>query len=290
MHLPFLPKNIASKKKFMVLFAAWAVLFLSSCAKRQVGFVTSTHNMPFLKERNEGRVMPALGYNHSELQASYSPIKYVGLMGNYYRGHFKYEPKKNYSAEIGGGLYLPIGKHLVLEAYSLYINTRLQRSSFHVIPSLFSEHVGAASRSINLKYIGNSNQFDIGYLFFDDNNISHCIGLGVKLSRIQYDFFHYDRYIYLHYGEPDEAISYEEHATMPSSVLDFMAYSGTYRLNMELVSAMVQYSFHENKNGFAADYQNAPFYRKSWLTLSVEFHIGAGCLKNKEHTSPEIAD
>jgi hypothetical protein len=110
-------------------------------------------------------------------------------MGNYYRGHFKYEPKKNYSAEIGGGLYLPIGKHLVLEAYSLYINTRLQRSSFHVIPSLFSEHVGAASRSINLKYIGNSNRFDIGYLFFDDNNISHCIGLGVKLSRIQYDFF-----------------------------------------------------------------------------------------------------
>ncbi len=258
-----------------LLAVAVCMHLLESCSPKYVGYVTSTQNIPLLSERNQGQIMGAIGLNHAEGQASFSPIKHIALMGNLYGG------VNGGSSELGGGLYTSTKSGFVFEAYALYINADMSRESTRVYRFL-SEHVDAEVKSLKAQYDGYSGQFDIGYKIPSVDMGNASIGIGVKYSQVNYDKFDYKRSYYTHWEEGDQRMTDHLQINLPQSKVTFVSISPTAHIGFGPVQLFLQFSTHISLNNFKPGQNSFPLYSKNWLTAGFEIRLNEGSLKRRE--------
>jgi hypothetical protein len=266
-------KNKIAIKTVNILLLLLASGLISSCGKlAKVGYVTSTHNMPMLKERLEGNVMGSIGSNHVECQASVSPIKYVGLVGNWYSG---FPLSLSRSSEYGLGGYYPFAKKFLVEVYALSINTDITRNKLQVHRFL-SEYADATLEELYSRYKGYSVQCDFG--FFpepkdDLNGFSNSISIGAKYSDVDYSYFEYRRSEYQRWETSTQTGGLVEVVHLPQHHQRFLALSGTFRTGFEPVRFMFQYSHHFSLDGYPSSDDTPPYYKPFWISIGIELFI-----------------
>jgi hypothetical protein len=257
-----------------------AMCLFSSCGNlAKVGYVTSTHNMPLHKERMEGNLMGAISWNHVEAQASFSPIKYVGLLGNFYGG---FPNGQSVSTEYGIGGYYPFGKNFLVEVYGLRINTDIQRNHIN-IQKFLSEYADATVEALYSKYDGYSLQCDFGIFPKKENTTDrylHSFGLGVKYSTINFSLFDYKRWEYKRWDTNSQSGGLAEHVTLPQVNQRFLALSGTLRFGKGPINILFQYSHHLSLDGYPPSKVSPPYYQSGWFTLGVELYISRNFRQN----------
>jgi hypothetical protein len=256
----------------LVLGLITICLFTSCSNLAKVGYVTSTHNMPMLKEQFEANVMGAISWNHLEAQASLSPIKYVGLIGNFYGG---FPNAQSSSTEYGLGGYYPIADKFLIEVYALKINTHISRNHINV-QQIFtiSEYVDATVETLHSDYKGYSLQCDFGIYGKPkdkSDRVSKSFAMGAKFSDVRYSLFDYKRSEYQRWETSTQVGGLAEHVTLPPQNMKFLALSGTLRLGIEPVRFMFQYSHHLSLDGHPPSKDVPPYYKRSWLTIGIEF-------------------
>ncbi len=175
-----------SAKSILSLLVIVSIAF-SACHTPMVGYVPSTHNVPLLTEKNEGRISGAIGLNHSELQLSYSPVKHLGLMSNFYLG------TPGVSGEYGLGYYNKIGNHFLIETYALYNKTSLSRRSKDEI-FFISEHTDMYIQDLQAKYKGFAYQLEFAYL--SDLTFLRSFAVGAKFARAFYSNYKLEKWHY----------------------------------------------------------------------------------------------
>lgn len=265
--------NHTRKRIYPILQICLSTFLFVSCGKMaKVGYVTSTHNMPLTIQRYEGQISGAVGFNHREIQASFSPVKYLSLMGNYYSGPLK---ETRQSSEWGAGLYFPIQNRWVIESYLLQIDTRLRLNNLDydifLNPGKF-----ATSESLKSYYSGKSIQLDFGYRFNEAELKRHTlssIGIGAKYSDVNFSAFDYGKWEYKNWNESDQELLSTEHIYLEKNHLKFLQISATIRWEKEPFRLLVQYSHHLSLSGYGPSETTAPFYQPAWLTMSLELFL-----------------
>lgn len=246
---------------------AMVALLIQSCRAPMVGYVTSTHNMPLLKDTGDMHMFGTIGTNHLEFQAAYSPIKHIGLMANSYSG------LPGLSGELGAGYYFQPFKGVLVEAYGLLVASNLSRRNIDTY-QLFSQNIDAEIQEIHAKYKGGSLQADIAF-FLDGLNhqFAQSFAVGAKFSRVHYSHFSYENWYYTRWEDQWQSLSRHYVQNLDQSNLNFLSISGTYRIGDELTQLMFQYSHHMNLNGYEASKNEAPYFSKVWVTVGIEFNF-----------------
>jgi hypothetical protein len=235
--------------------------------------------MPLLKEQFEGNVMGAMSWNHVECQASFSPIKYLGLMGNFYGG---FPNAQSLSTEYGLGGYYPISNLFLVEVYALKINTQISRNHLYV-QRFLSENADATLETLESDYKGYSLQCDFGYTgnpAKKASRFSESIAIGAKYSDVRYSKFDYRRSEYQRWESNNQVGGLVEHVTLPQYHQRFLALSTTFRLGIEPVRFMFQYSHHFSLDGFPPSDDTPPYYKQFWFTIGVELFINRNTREN----------
>jgi hypothetical protein len=227
----------------------------------KVGYVTSTHNMPLLADKNQGQVMGTMSWNHMEIQGAYSPLKNLGLIGNFYAGI-----SNATSFEYGLGTYKTFKSKYLFEIYALRIDTDIQKR--HV-----TEDGGEV---LNSRYKGYSVQIDLGLFVKKDEKAKRPIlsfAIGAKLSDVVFSEFEYAKYPY---WTTDSSSPYGPHTSkfLESNRHQFLAASFTMRFQKKRCRLLMQYSNHMSLSGLPPSQDFPPYYKRSWLTIGFEWAIG----------------
>ena len=268
-----MPMNQTRNRIYTILqICLSTVLFVSCGQMAKVGYVTSTHNMPLTTQRYEGQISGAVGFNHREIQASFSPVKYLSLMGNYYSGPFR---ETRQSSEWGAGLYLPIKNRWVVETYLLQIDTKLRLNNLDFDIFLNPDQF-ATTESLKSYYSGKSIQLDFGYRFDEHEIFRHTlssIGIGAKYSDVRFSDFEYGIWEYKNWNQPNQELLSTERIYLEKNHLKFLQISATIRWEKEPFRFLVQYSQHLSLSGYGPSETNPPFYQPAWLTMSLEVFL-----------------
>ncbi|MFN0032677.1 MAG: hypothetical protein ACKVOR_11005 [Flavobacteriales bacterium] len=257
----------------LILLSLATIIGFTACKTPMVGYVTSTHNMPILREQFDFRAMGAIGINHTEFQAAFSPLKHVGLMVNTYAG----VPGGSY--EAGFGYYVKPNSFMLLEVYGLYNQANLSRTSTDEY-KLLSEYYDTEIQKLQAAYRGYTLQGDVAFLLFNKKGFKNSIALGAKFSRAFYSYFKYESWYYERYEPSLQSLARYELKTLPKSNLNFLQLSVTHRVGYKWIDLMFQYSHHLNIDGLEPSDEEPPYFKKYWLTIGIEVNISK--IKNSE--------
>ena len=228
-----------------------------------MGYVTSTHNMPLLADKNQGQVMGTISWNHLEVQGAYSPIKNLGLIGNCYAGIFSVNGS---SFEYGLGTYKTFKSKYLIEVYALRMDTDIHQS-------FLTDDGGEV---LNSRYKGYSVQIDLGLFMKKDEKAKRPIisfATGAKFSDVLFSEFEYSKYPYWTSSSPSP---YGPHTSkfLKSNRHQFLAASFTIRFQKKRSRLLMQYSNHMSLSGLPPSQDLPPYYKRSWLTIGFEWAIG----------------
>jgi hypothetical protein len=247
-----------------------AVMALTGCVLPQVGYVTSTQQMPMFSDKGQVKGMGTIGLNHIEVQAAYSPIKHFGIIANSYRGLSGYSPGKRRNDELGMGFYMSKNNRYFFEMYSLYSLGRLRRISYDKEMSQNSD-----IHEIDSKYAGYIFQVDIGFRSDATKKHVRSFALGSKYTVASYDHFRYEH-------KPDASYWRGEVFEFQNQQFEMLNIALTYREKIaDNVNVLVQPAYHYCLTNTKLSRQFASFYSALWLTTAIEIDLQFTSKKRK---------
>jgi hypothetical protein len=253
--------------KTILYFVASAICLSSCIGSQQIGYVTPTHNMPLNSARNDGHVMATRGFNHSEIQASYSPVKYVGLMMNYLERSGNDVKKSSINREIGIGGYLPFKQNFVVEAYALKNQGGIDWA-YHDINDTYTT-VRSIYKDLSSKYNGYSAQIDLGWKeYAKPNYLYYSFGIGYKISWQNFSNFHYHE----EYRENNQVMN---HTTQDFQNMNFRfnQFSIGAKFGWQVVRIGAQFSYIVSNPIIAETLQAPPYFHSAFQSITFELFI-----------------
>jgi hypothetical protein len=251
-----------------ILYFFAAAICLSSCiGSQQIGYVTPTHNMPLNSARNDGHVMAALGFNHREFQGSYSPVKYVGLMMNYFERSGDLVKSPSINREYGIGGYYPFLKNYVVEAYVLKNQGGIDWAYKYVNDTYTT--VRSTYKDLSSRFSGYSAQVDFGFKQYVEPNFFYVsYGIGYKMSWENFSTFHY----HVEYRE-NNYIKTQTTQDLSNLNYRFDQITTSVKFGWQAVRIGSQVSFVVPSPLIAKTLEAPPYFHDSFISLTLELFI-----------------
>ncbi|HYG16710.1 MAG TPA: hypothetical protein VEC12_13220, partial [Bacteroidia bacterium] len=147
-------------KTILLLVIALGCSGLYSCQRGY--YAPNAQNVPLFQQGGEARFMGSKsdeGDNTFDLQAAWSPVKYIGITGNYFKT--VYDPRAHgHYYDFGAGGYFPF-KNIVAELYGgigqgyAYNNFELNRYiKNHLYKYFIQVNLGFTTKYIDIAYSG----------------------------------------------------------------------------------------------------------------------------------------
>jgi hypothetical protein len=180
------------KPKLYFILIGFISVVITSCAVKPVGYIPLTQNVPLLQKQYEVQGFVTAGFNHMEEQVAFSPLKHIGVIGNFYQRFDKIQ--NSYDFEAGIGYYKLLKNNLEFEIYGIYTKSKnrtlmtenIDHPANNPMSAGWSDDDKIVYHNFLADYTGTSLQFNFGKHFsrhFD-------LGLCLRYSLLNYSDFY----------------------------------------------------------------------------------------------------
>lgn len=176
---------------FLLYFIALTVL-ISGCAQHNYSYIPLMPNEPAFSYKGQFKTSGAVGFNHIEGQAAFSPINHVSILAGGFRG-----TDKQWSSEYGAAGYYDFN----IGYKKLFLSTGCTLGEGEVRGEVIDEQIDhnySTYERINGYYQSVNFQTSL-YFHLNKKNPLQILGIVFKHSRINYSYLIKDYILKLQY-------------------------------------------------------------------------------------------